>query len=74
MVVEGELHALGEVAGIVVIDVLGEVGGWKESFMHGIELHLKGRDRFLKGWACWEAPKLRGSLVLLSLIPCPSLC
>ena len=42
--------------------------------MHGIELSLKGRDRFLKGRACWEAPKLRGSLVLLSLIPCPSLC
>jgi len=52
VVVEGELHALGEVAGIVVIDVLGEVGevaleddkGWVVAFGVGVEGELHTWD------------------------------
>jgi len=49
VVVEGELHALGEVAGIVVIDVLGEVAleddkGWVVAFGVGVEGELHTWD------------------------------
>src|SRR5258707_15524969 len=42
--------------------------------MHGIESFLKGRDRIPIGNTFWKVPMLRGSLVLLPLIPCLSLC
>ena len=50
--------------------------GWRlrEGLMHGIESFLKGRDRIPIGNTFWKVPMLRGSLVLLPLIPCLSLC
>src|SRR5258708_12938537 len=50
--------------------------GWRlrEGLTHGIESFLKGRDRIPIGNTFWKAPMLRGSLVLLPLIPCLSLC
>src|SRR6266436_8126037 len=50
--------------------------GWRlrEGLMHGIESFLKGRDRIPIGNTFWKAPMLRGSSVLLPLIPCLSLC
>ncbi len=50
--------------------------GWRlrEGLMHGIELFLKGRDRIPIGNTFWKVPMLRGSSVLLPLIPCLPLC
>ena len=44
---------------------------WKESFMHGIESCFKGRDRFLKGSTCWEAPMLRRTSIFFVSDPLP---
>ena len=46
----------------------------REGLTHGIESFLKGRDRIPIGNTFWKAPMLRGSSVLLPLIPCLSLC